>query len=234
MSEFWTSSSTQTCALGRADAVVARAGAPHAHGSFVSSHWDRRQPLVACARARQRSDSCRFARRSGKGPQRGGPPRKRAARAPPQRPDQPDATAAQQEQPASGGSPATLEGELVQLPDGKHYDSLDENDGPTGEILEDEQLIGVDDKCPADSAGATIGGSSTRAATVITHAQEQAKALTKKQSEHAADMSKWSPLKTDGTELRRFPRPAFLPFKAGTERARLCRRPRAREGRPAA
>ena len=28
-------------------------------------------------------------------------------------------------------------------------------------------------------------------------------------------MAKWSPLKTDGSELRRFPRPAFQPFKEG-------------------
>lgn len=120
----------------------------------------------------------------------------------------------------------------MQLPDGRQYDSLDENDGPTGEILEDEQLIGVDDKCPADSDGATTGGSPTRAATVLTNAKEQSKQLTKKQEAHAADMSKWSPLKTDGTELRRFPRPAFLPFKAGTEPPGFVAGPEHEKGGP--
>ena len=121
---------------------------------------------------------------------------------------------------------------MVELPAGKCYDSLDENDGPTGDILEDEQLVGVADKCPADTSGATTNGSPTRAATVMTNAKEQTKKLTKAQEAHAADQKKWSALKTDGTETRRFSRPAFLPFKDGLGPAGFVPTPAHEKGGP--
>ena len=46
------------------------------------------------------------------------------------------------------GEPAILEDDLVALPPGKNYELCDENDRPTGEVLEEEQLVGVDDPCP--------------------------------------------------------------------------------------
>ena len=52
------------------------------------------------------------------------------------------------------------------------------------------------------------------------------------QEAHAADMAKWSPLKTDGTELRRFSRPAFLPFKEGSAPAGFVAGPEHEIGRP--
>ena len=65
----------------------------------------------------------------GRGPIRG---KKRASSAPPLRPANGE---------TSDGVPAMLEGEFVQLPSGKHYDSADSDDGPTGEVLEDADLI---------------------------------------------------------------------------------------------
>ena len=38
------------------------------------------------------------------------------------------------------------------LPSGKEYDSCDENDGPTGEILEDAALVGVEERCPVSAS----------------------------------------------------------------------------------
>ena len=106
----------------------------------------------------------------GRPPVRGGS-KKRSASAPPARPDQPEENL-QQQQDSTGGTPATLDGELVQLPPGINYDSLDENDGPTGDILEDVELVGVADTCPADTSQA-VRGSPTCAQTVVTNARER-------------------------------------------------------------
>ena len=108
-----------------------------------------------------------------------------------------------------------LEGEFVQLPSGKHYDSADSDDGPTGEVLEDADLIGQPEKAPIERDVPAAGGSPTREKTVLTKAKQTVKELTKAQQQHADDQAKWSALKTDGTETRRFPRPAFMPYKEG-------------------
>ena len=47
-----------------------------------------------------------------------------------------------------GGEPATLAGELEKLPASKAYESADEDDGPTGDVLEGAELLGVADHCP--------------------------------------------------------------------------------------
>ena len=89
------------------------------------------------------------------------------------------------------------------LPAGKNYDSADEDDGPTGEVLEGADLIGVPDKAPIEKDVPAAGGSPTREKTVLTNAKETTKELTKSQQQHAADQAKWSALKTDGSEQRR-------------------------------
>lgn len=151
---------------------------------------------------------------AGRPPVRG---KKRASSAPPQRPaDADDAADAQERGPSGDAAPAVLEGELVALPSGKEYDSCDDNDGPTGEILEDAALVGVEERCPVVAAANAPRESPTRGNNVATNAKETAKQLTKKQAEHAAEQAKWQPLKTDGSETRRFPRPAFQPFKSDT------------------
>lgn len=151
------------------------------------------------------------------------PVRKRSASAPPQRPEA--AT------PVAATSPApeeTLEGELLELRNGKGYDSENEEDGP-GQVLEDEQLIGVADKAaaaaaPAPPAPAGAAGnapparsSPPRVPPVVTGAKEATKKLTEAQQRKVDSDSKWSPLKTDNTETRRFARPDFRPYKTGTE-----------------
>ena len=152
----------------------------------------------------------------GRPPPRGKAP-KRSRSAPPQRPaDGENSAAPQQDNAGDGGEPATLDGELVVLPAGKNYDSADEDDGPTGEVLEGADLIGVPDKAPIEKDVPAAGGSPTREKTVLTNAKETTKELTKSQQQHAADQAKWSALKTDGSEQRRFPRPAFQPYKEGT------------------
>ena len=68
------------------------------------------------------------------------------------------------------------------LPSGKEYDSCDENDGPTGEILEDAALVGVEERCPVVAAANAPRESPTRGNNVATNAKETAKQLTKKQA----------------------------------------------------
>eukprot|EP00966_Prymnesium_polylepis_P330311 7385972-Prymnesium_polylepis.1 len=162
------SSSTQTSVRRRAGAPSGPAVA-RAHGTSRPTHWACWQPLVVCARPQLTCCAC--ARRAAQmpAPVRGGAGRKRAASAPPQRPEQP--AAPPQQGTADSSVPATLDGELVQLPAGTNYDSLDENDGPTGDILEDAELVGVADKCPVETAQAARG-SPSRAQTVLTNAKE--------------------------------------------------------------
>ena len=166
------------------------------------------------------------------GPVRGGG-RKRPASAPPQRPPAAENNSAeppQQQEPVEG-EPATLDGELLPLPPGKNYDSADEDDGPTGEILEDADLLGVPEKAPLQQ-DTPAGGSPTREKTVFTKSKETAKELTKAQQQHAVDQAKWSPLKTDGSETRRFSRPAFLPYKDGTAPQGFVAGPQHEKGGP--
>ena len=76
-------------------------------------------------------------------------PRKRAASAPPARPDEPG-------EPRMGDG--SLEGELEPLPNEYVYESADENDGPS-HILEGEDLVGLDDRivsAPRDAAAAAL------------------------------------------------------------------------------
>ncbi len=120
----------------------------------------------------------------------------------------------------------------MQLPAGKEYDSCNEGDGPTGEILEDEQLVGVEERCEAVRAEPRAGGSPTRAHTVPSGATEKTKQLTKTQQAHQADQAKWLSLKTDGTETRRFERPAFKPFKDGLGPAGFVAGPQHVKGGP--
>lgn len=149
------------------------------------------------------------AQMSGRPPPRG---KKRANSAPPQRPGEAGTSADPPPPAAAAGEPATLDGELVELPAGKAYESCDEDDGPTGDVLEDEELVGVDERCPG-VAQPMRTGSPRRDAAVVTGAKEATKALTATQKAYAADQAKWQALKTDGTETRRFERPAFKPFK---------------------
>ena len=152
------------------------------------------------------------------------PPRKRSASAPPQRPEG--------DAPAPARSPATtqtLDGELLELRNGKGYDSADEEDGP-GQVLEGEELIGVDEKAPAaeptppaqparpaDAPPSPARPSPLRSQAVATGAPQATKKLTEAQQRKLADEKKWSSLKTDNTETRRYARPDFRPFKTGTE-----------------
>ena len=147
---------------------------------------------------------------------RGGAKRRRAASAPPQRPGRDGA-----QSPAPAGQvpdePATLEGEFVPLAAGKSYESADENDGPTGDLLEGAELLGVDDNCPREEPdGQRTAGSPTRSAVVATGASAVSKALTATQQMYQRSQALWSALKCDGTETRRFPRPEFQPYKDGT------------------
>ena len=64
--------------------------------------------------------------------------------------------------------PALLDGELITLPDGKAYESTDEADGPTGDILEEDQLVGVEERCP-NAAEQPRAGSPTRQTLVTTN-----------------------------------------------------------------
>ena len=148
---------------------------------------------------------------SGRPPVRG---KKRSSSAPPQRPGDAGSSSDPPDQPVAGGEPAILEGDLMELPAGKSYDSCNENDGPTGDVLEEEELVGVEEHCTS-AAEQPRTGSPTRASTVATNSKEKTKQLTAAQQAHAADQVKWQELKTDGSETRRFERPAFLPFKEG-------------------
>ena len=140
----------------------------------------------------------------------------RAASAPPQRPA------------ASGGASGTatagdmhpdectLDGEL--LPTDKGYDSEREVDGPA-DTVEDEDLLGVAETLPCSDPAAAAGGASaspTRQQSSTTGATAATKQLTAAQTRFQADQAQWSALKTDGTETRRFERPAFRPYKENT------------------
>ena len=70
-------------------------------------------------------------------------PKKRARSAPPARPTPSDDDGQPAERAADGSK--TLDGEFEQLPDGYNYESADDDDWPS-EILEGEDLIGVDDR----------------------------------------------------------------------------------------
>ena len=118
------------------------------------------------------------------------------------------------------------------LPAGKNYDSADEDDGPTGEVLEGADLIGLPEKAPIEKEAPAAGGSPTREKTVLTNAKATTKELTKSQQQHAADQAKWSVLKTDGSELRRFSRPAFQPYKEGTAPEGFVAGPQHEKGGP--
>ena len=162
------------------------------------------------------------------------PARKRSASAPPARPEA-AAAAAAAPPPASTDEPATLEGTLVELPAGKVYESADEDDGPSA-VLEDEQLVGVEEHAPVATTAAATTGSPTRAQNVMTGAAEKVKKLTAAQERYQVDQAKWSALKTDGSETRRFQRPAFTPFTepptgfvAGPEHERGGPRPELRK-----
>jgi hypothetical protein len=83
------------------------------------------------------------------------PARKRAASAPPtERPGSSDD--ATPPQPVE----TTLAGEMEELPAGKAYESADEDDAPA-RVLEDEELVGHEDRAPATDAD---GSSAARSA----------------------------------------------------------------------
>ena len=124
---------------------------------------------------------------SGRPPVRG---KKRSSSAPPQRPGDAGSSSDPPDQPVAGGEPAILEGDLMELPAGKSYDSCNENDGPTGDVLEEEELVGVEEHCTS-AAEQPRTGSPTRASTVATNSKEKTKQLTAAQQAHAADQVKW-------------------------------------------
>ena len=106
---------------------------------------------------------------------------------------------------------------FVQLPDGKGYES-EEEQGPTAElVLEDEGLIGLPERADKEEAPqAGPGASPTRSASVLTGADD-AKKKTAAQERKETEDSKWTPLRTDGNETKCFGRPDFRPYKPGSE-----------------
>ena len=137
----------------------------------------------------------------------------RAATPPPQRP-------AAQEQAQRDDE--TTAGMLEELPAGKGYESAAEDedgnyvDGPA-QVLEDEELIGLAERLPGNetdgSAQRTDVADSPRRSGEVATGADRAKKQTAAQQRKAADDAKWTPLKTDGTETKRFERPLFAPYK---------------------
>lgn len=107
-----------------------------------------------------------------------------------------------------------LEGPL--LP-GYDYDSEGDDDGPA-RVVEDEGLIGLDERQPRrdpDATEAARESPTRRAATAATGAKDAEKKLSAAQERFQEDQKHWTKLKTDGTAPV-FERPPFMPYKEGT------------------
>jgi hypothetical protein len=127
-----------------------------------------------------------------------------------------------------------LDGELEQLPDGKSYESEDDEDAP-GQVVEDEDLLGVGKAQPRtdpDAAARPSQSPTRRSEMAATGADHAEKKLSAAQQRFQAEQAQWSPLKTDGTETRRYDRPEFMPFKEGSQPEGFAAKPEHEAGGP--
>ena len=150
--------------------------------------------------------------------------------------------AADAEQPGRAAEPGRaaadiaeceLDGPLAPLPNGKGYDSEDDNDGPA-HVVEDEELVGVGDQERVHDPDATQAARDSpvrRTATVTTGAKEAGKKLTAAQERFQDEQALWKTLKTDG-RAPPLERPTFLPYKEGLEPEGFIAKPEHETGGP--